>query len=340
MNYLITTFDGLGDGLIYYPFFKKICEKYPDLLFFITSNILFTDSNISTLIKLPANLKIIDDNFRKFNKDYWNKIQSFIIKNNIHTIINLRIMGRKFEHDYYEFKEQSYNNHILFYDDETLNESEIINKNIRDILQVIFHKTFGDEISYDAATLEKLSPLGIRPDHITINFHSRGVFKLWEINKWAEVITFLVNKNIKIKIFSGFNERERAYTQKVLDLLSKNVKLNVDIVNQNELNTIFDDIRNTTLLVSVDSWPIHLADAIGVAILGVYITTSPIMWGGVTNKFHYVISKHLFKCTNFYPYFGICLNNKRKCEEIDGIKDDIPVSDVLDKIIKIYEQKN
>ncbi len=337
MNCLITTFDGLGDGIIYYTFFKRICEKYPDSLFFITSNILFADSNLSSVLKLPVNLKIIDDSFRKFYKDHWNQIRSFIVKNNINTVINLRVIGRKFEHDYYEFKTQVYNNRLSFYDDETLDESEKLNRNIREILKSLFRKVFGEKIYYDTTILGKLFPLGVHPSYTVINFHSRGVFKLWEPEKWAEVISFLINKNKKVRVFSGFDENEKAYTKKVLNFLPDYIKLDVKIIDQNDLCAVFKNVQNSLLLVSVDSWSIHFADTIGVNVLGIYTTTSPIMWGGVTDRFRYITSNHLFKCKNFYPYFGMCINNKQKCEEIDGIKDDISVSDVLEKIRKIYE---
>jgi len=64
------------------------------------------------------------------------------------------------------------------------------------------------------------------------------------------------------------------------------------------------------------------------------------MWGGITEKFHYVTSKHLAKCENFNPYFGMCMNNKQKCEKIYDDEDDISVSGVLKVINKIYEQED
>ena len=43
MNYLITTFDGFGDGVIYYPVFREVGNKIPKSEFFYTSNLFFQD---------------------------------------------------------------------------------------------------------------------------------------------------------------------------------------------------------------------------------------------------------------------------------------------------------
>ena len=93
------------------------------------------------------------------------------------------------------------------------------------------------------------------------------------------------------------------------------------------------------MLISVDSGLIHLCDSIGIRSLGIYITTSPIMWGGVSDKFNYIKSKHMANCKNFYPLFGMCMNKKKKCTIISGNKDDIDVKMVLEKAKQIYYEK-
>src|SRR3989344_5876131 len=71
MNYLITTFDGIGDGGVYFPIFNEIGNKLPRSKFFYTSNIFFEDSSITDKIELPLNFRVIDNNFRKFPKEHW-----------------------------------------------------------------------------------------------------------------------------------------------------------------------------------------------------------------------------------------------------------------------------
>ena len=49
----------------------------------------------------------------------------------------------------------------------------------------------------------------------------------------------------------------------------------------------------------------------------------------------------MFTCRNFYPYFGMCMNNKKKCEEISNGRDDIIISDIVKIVEQIfYEKKN
>lgn len=342
-NYLVITFDGFGDGILYYPIFREIGERLPQLLFFYTSNTFFSNSGIQKNIKIPPNFRPINDVFRKFPKNHWNEISVFIQENNIKTVINLRIIGRRFEKDYYDFKNWLHilDNEISFYDDETLKGNERTDTNIRNIILSLCQKAVKEKFSYNTSILKFSFPLKKGGNDIIINMHSRGTFKLWEPKKWTELISSLVLFNRKIKIYGGVNKQEKSYTRRVIKDLSPSVLAKVKILRPTNLYDTGKSLQNTFLLISVDSGLIHLADILGVNSLGIYITTSPVTWGGVTDKFRCISSSHMLGCKNFYAYFGMCMNNKQKCEEISNGKDDVLVSDVLGKINQIfYEQKN
>jgi ADP-heptose:LPS heptosyltransferase len=341
MNYLIITFDGFGDGVIYQPFLKYICEKNPRSLFFCTSNRFLVDKNLNSKIGTLSNLRLIDDVFRKFSREYWDSIRMFITENKINTIINFRIIGRNFEPNYYEFKEylSNHNTRVDFYDDESLADEEKLNVNIREIIKSLLNKAFNVTYVNTTFNLKSFFPPNDNASSIVINFHSRGTFKLWEPSNWSGLISTIVLEDKEVRIFDGHDEQEKLYTRKIVDMLSTQIQAKIKIVIQYNLYEIGKILQNTFLLVSVDSGFVHLADSIGINTLGIYVTTSPVMWGGVTDKFHYISSKHMLKCKNFYPYFGMCMNDKKKCEEILH-RDDISVSDVLMKINKIYGQKN
>lgn len=342
MNYLVTTFDGLGDGVIYYPFFKNVCEKNQKSLFFYTQNIFFSDTGIRTNIVTPSNLKPIDEYFRKFNKGHWHEILTFIKQNNINKIINLRTIGRRFEQDYYNFKKWflDSNTGVDFYDDESLTDKEKFNTNIRNIVAVIFKKAVSKDVSNETDDLKSYFPLTNGRSDIAINMHSRGVFKLWESQKWIELILAITSLNKKIKIYEGFSDQEKTYTNKIINELPFQTRKNIEIIKQKSPYEMGKSLQSIFLLISVDSGLIHFADAIGINTLGIYLTTSPIVWGGVTSKFHSIYSKHMLNCKNFYRNFGMCINNKQKCEEISNGNDDISIPEVLKEINKIYEEEN
>jgi hypothetical protein len=341
MNYLLITFDGFGDGVIYYPIFKEIGGKMPASLFFYTSNIFFSDSSIKEKIEIPSNFRPVKDYFRKFPKDSWREIDIFLKENNIGAIINLRTVGRRFERDYYNFKDRliSKNNKIVFYDDEILTNKERVNTNIRNIILKIVQKGIGKKLLYNTSALRPFFPPIVNSNCILINIHSGESFKSWESEKWTKLISSLILSDRKINMYEGFSENEKLQTKEIVENLPISIKNKLTILQATNLYELGKLLQNTFVLISVDSGLVHLADSIGVNSVGIYTTTSPFMWGGITNKFHYINSDHLFGCKNFYPFFGMCINNKQKCEEISQGKDDITIESVLEKINKIYYEK-
>lgn len=342
MNYLISTFDGFGDGIIYYPVFVEVGNKIPKSEFFYTSNLFFQDDDIRNKINLPPNFSVIGNKFRKFPKEGWENIYDFLEKNDIKVVINLRFIGRKFEKDYFDFKKwvSLKKSGITFFDDGSLRDDEKTNVNVRNIVLAIVEKALKIRLSYNMSVLKEIFQPNKQSESVLINVHSRGTFKQWEVNKWAELISSLVLSDKKIKIYKGFGDIEKSYTGDIIENLQSNIKSKIEIINPNNLDKLIGFLRDTFLLISVDSGLVHLADSMGVDSLGLYITTSPKMWGGITDKFHYIESKHMSTCKNFYPYFGMCMNNKIKCEEILGEKDDISVADVLRKVEQFFYEKN
>lgn len=343
MNYLITTFDGFGDGIMYYPVFREIGGKMPKSNFFYTSNLFFSDSDVRYRINLPLNFRVIDNEFRKFAKENWEITYDFLENHNIKKVINLRFIGKKFEKDYYGFKQlvNFKNSNIVFFDDENLRDEERINVNARNIILLIIEKAFNIKLSYSSNILKQAFPPNKQSDSILINMHSRGIFKLWEANKWTELISLLASSDKKIKIYEGFGDTEKSYTNKVAKRLQPNIKNKIEIIKSSSLSDLIEYLRDTFLLISIDSGLIHFADSIEINSIGIYLTTSSKMWGGVTNKFYNIESNHMSFCKSFYPYFGMCMNNKIKCKEISNERDDILVSDVLKKTDQIfYGQKS
>ena len=342
MNYLITTFDGIGDGVVYFPIFNEIGNKLPRSKFFYTSNLFFKDGSIANKIELPLNFRVIDNNFRKFPKEHWEIIYDFLKKNDIRNVINIRFIGRGFEKDYYDFKKwvSLKKSDITFFDDENLQDDEKINVNVRNIVLTIIENALKTKLPYNKNALENVFRPNKKAGCILINIHSRGTFKQWEVNKWIELISSLVLSDKRIKIYEGFGDIEKSYTGNIIENLQSNIRSKIEIINPTNLDKLIEFLRDTFLLISIDSGLVHLADSMGINSLGLYITTSPKMWGGITDKFHYVESKHMSTCKNFYPYFGMCMNNKIKCEEVSDEKDDISVSDVLKKVEQIFYEKN
>ncbi len=340
-NYLISTFDGLGDGVIYYPIIRSVAEGNPRNLFYCATNLFFSDKDILEKLDLPKNIKFVTEEFRKFPEENYNYILNFLSENNIKKIINLRFIGRDFEKGYFKFKDHAESNNLdlNFYDSENISFFES-NHNARSVVLKIFENTLGGEIKYNEFILKTIFPVSDDSDAIFINMHSRGDFKLWNINKWSEVISSMVFYGKKVYVYDGYDEKEKEYTRKVFDNLSQIVKGKINLLVDSNLLDLISTLQKAKLLISVDSGLIHLADAVGVESIGIYLTTSPRMWGGVTEKFHFVQSLHMRNCKKFYKQFGMCMNGKKKCEEIEGESDDIDIHEIFNIVNNIYEKEN
>ena len=100
-------------------------------------------------------------------------------------VINLRFIGRRFEKDYYDFKEwvSLKNSDVIFFDEENLQKDEKINVNVRNIIVRIIEKALKIKISYNSNTLKEVFRPNKQAGDILINLNSRGPFKQWEVNK-------------------------------------------------------------------------------------------------------------------------------------------------------------
>jgi len=313
----------------------------PKDVFYCTSNIFFSDEDVLDRLKLPHNIKFVSEEFRKFPQNKWQIISIFLQKERIDRVINLRYIGKKFEKDYFDFKKQisSSGMGVAFFDSEDIS----FNKkalNVRQIILKICEKAIDRQIVLNYSILKDIFPVSQKKNYIFVNMHSRGDFKLWNINKWTEIISSMVFLGKVVRIYGGYNDKEKEYVRGVLGNLSEVARKDVEVVFANNVLDLISFIQEAKVLISVDSGLVHLADALGVESIGVYITTSPQMWGGVTEKFYFVKSKHLSTCLNFYPQFGMCMNHKKKCDEVGGENDDVDVKAISSIVDRIYEEKN
>lgn len=109
-------------------------------------------------------------------------------------------------------------------------------------------------------------------------FHpgSARVEKFWEPQRWAQVIEFAANELGLCPVLSaGRNEMEHAHIAAIRAKLRTPA---VDLSGQLDLLTLAALIERARLLVTVDSAPMHLANAMG---------TPQVILFGPTNPFHW-----------------------------------------------------
>lgn len=95
---------------------------------------------------------------------------------------------------------------------------------------------------------------------------------------------------------------------------------------------VLEGLTSLDLFISVDSGFLHTATGLGITTLGIYITTSPIIWGGYSSFFNSVKSPHMDSCEFFDKNLGMCRNGRDECPLVTANTDGIEVKDILSKI--------
>ena len=99
--------------------------------------------------------------------------------------------------------------------------------------------------------------------------------KLWEPERWAEVVDGFKNKDFDLVLTSGPSADEQAHVAAITKLTRKQT---VDLSGKTDLLTLAALIARAELLVTVDSAPMHLAAA---------THTPQVILFGPTNPFHW-----------------------------------------------------
>src|SRR5207245_3247095 len=99
--------------------------------------------------------------------------------------------------------------------------------------------------------------------------------KLWEPERWAEVVDGFKNKDFDLVLTSGPSADEQAHVAAITKLTRKQT---VDLSGKTDLLTLAAVIARAELLVTVDSAPMHLAAA---------THTPQVILFGPTNPFHW-----------------------------------------------------
>ena len=127
----------------------------------------------------------------------------------------------------------------------------------------------------------------------------------WSVEGYAEVINYaLDNLNMRCVLTGGPSETEIEYGKRVTALTGGRAQ---NLIGNTSLKELFALIQRSTILVSPDSGPAHMATSAGTAVLGLYVTSNPLRTGPYLN---------LDQVVNKYPQaisaeFGADANNVR-----------------------------
>ncbi|MBP7087894.1 MAG: lipopolysaccharide heptosyltransferase II [Candidatus Omnitrophica bacterium] len=186
------------------------------------------------------------------------------------------------------------------------------------------------DIDYDSqkAAENTLKDKGIKPDDLIIGIApgaTYGKAKRWPEYKFAELTNSIAKRYLaKIMVFIGPDENKLSH--KIKNLLNKQ---SIILDNNSSLLEVASLIKRCRLLISNDSGLMHIASALGVKVIAIFGSSSP-LWTAPYGNGHTVIKKEL-SCS---PCFKKkCPYSNYKCLE------SVEIEEVLTQIDKHLKRR-
>jgi ADP-heptose:LPS heptosyltransferase len=327
-NVYIVNFPGVGNGIMVMPVIKFLIKNNKYYNVFCTENGIIKNKELNKIAKVGERLFPVDPIWRRFNKSDWSDINSFLENNNIEDIYNFRNENLE---EYEEFKLQytkySYND---------LNFEKLKNRKssipiFYDIFSLFKEKGFYN--SKDKCEwLSSFKKSAKRKFEIRIGFmvSASQMNKKLHYEKWVTLARLILNNNINfsVYIFSGITDEETNDAKRIVHLISND---RCKFVGKLNLVDTAKKIGDLDCFVSNDTGLIHMAGAIGIPTVGVYLSTEPKVWG--VNSFvpHYSIkSDSVGKCEGWRLYAGTCNHFYDICSQ--ARKQNITAKEIYKKI--------
>ncbi len=170
----------------------------------------------------------------------------------------------------------------------------------------------------DAKASRVLSKRKVTGEFVIVHPGSARLEKFWEPERWAEVIAALQQRGFPVLLTSGIAAFEQSHLAKIKKALATPV---IDLSGKISLLTLAALIGRARLLVTVDSVPTHLADAMGTPQVVLYGPTNPFHWRPRTSPAVILRAGQSQPVTEFRPHQrGQAMNEISTAQVIDAME--------------------
>ncbi len=156
-----------------------------------------------------------------------------------------------------------------------------------------------------------------------IHIGAGDIKKMWDINKWRELTSTLVEKGRNI-VFTGKGKTENKQINEII----KDQKNFINLCDKLSLNEMVTLIHKAKSIICVDSLVLHLAAALN--------KSTFVIFCGINNHHHWVLKKDNVNLISKNIPCNPCYE-KNGCDTMDCLND-IHVEDVLNKMERIFEK--
>lgn len=344
---LLICFGGIGDVILFFPVIKLLKEIYPIAEITLTveprcKTIAEKNLNISKTITFDVKNNPKSQDYISFIKELRNEKFDLAISMGSSAMVPMLLFlsGAKYRVGYSTNKLK-----FLYTKSVQLNKDQYAGKMYFDLLKGIgidtevlspipeinipendlkWSKEWFENKNLDK-TREKV--VIIHPGASTIS-KQKNIIKTWEVSKWASLIDLLTEKNLKVVLVGGPDDKED------VDFIAKNIKPSNNFINAYGETKNFDQlgalITQSSLLVCIDSAPLNLSVGVKTPCVAIF---------GPTNEKKILPQDDRFTVVRVDLECTPCLWDKRQttCEELTCLRS-LDVSTVFKKVIAKIEK--
>ncbi len=337
-NIWFINFCGIGNGVVIVPILQCLEKSFPQVSYYHTENQLLTDRWFVKQAGLENLRGFSLAAWRRFREGDWDAIASFIVKKKIDLIVNLRNEGPKHDSCYYQFKAMALKKKINvdFWDlDFRVIQQRVVQKNLTNDLIAMFRARGIDISCYNPKWLESISKDKWLRINIGFGMAASQINKRWPTSKWIALAkTVIKNYNQNIVLFPGKSEKERLEAVRVLEIIGTE---KCKIIQGQSLQNVATQIGKLLCFVSNDTGLLHIAAAMNVPTIGLYLSTDAEIWSPYEKtNFFSCQNSFIKKCPDPKLYSGNCFHYYDVCPAIAQYGDDITsknINEIISHII-------
>lgn len=341
---LVIDFAGIGNGLMTLPLLERLVLSGRKV--FVTTNPIVGDRKFLGVLGLGSYIDTVPAIWRRFYPEHWDDIRAFLRDAQVEIIVNFRNRGPLRDVGYYWFKQVHGLPQLAFWD---LDMAEIAMR--RTPMHLVGHDCWELLTAHGIGTsthrwASRLGDLLGRGPQSSVPAREVGLFpsasqevKRWPSENWIALGCHLIDRyGATLRVFSGAQAAESASARQIVQRIRvARPKSAVELVDEPELLALMNELASVELVVSNDSFPVHLAAACRVPCIGLYFATDSRIWGGISDLFQPVQSEFGLACPAQSPGVGNCHFFEGGCPA--PCRDEVTVARVAAAIEKCWQTR-
>ncbi len=150
----------------------------------------------------------------------------------------------------------------------------------------------------------------------------------WRPERYAAVADHAVRRHdLRVVLCGGPSPAERAMGDAIVAQCRSSV---IDLIGKDTIKRALALLRRATLVISPDSGPVHMANAVGTPVLGLYAATDPARSGPYSDR-QWCVDRYDAAARKFLSTPAVDLRWGRKIEQ-PGVMDLIETADVIERL--------